>query len=60
MKKILIINPESKIELDVDWFEYLILKRVFKQRRFHFFRFEESIQGYKYDVVFTDEVVTFK
>ena len=60
MNKILIVSPESKIELDLNWFEYMLIKRVFKQRRFRLYKFEDKLQGYKYDCVFCDEVVKFK
>ena len=57
MKKLLLINHASQLELNLNWLEFWILKRVFLQRRFSFFDFKRIIKGYKYDGVITDEVV---
>jgi len=60
MKKILIVSPESKIELDLNWFEYWIIKRAFKQRRFSFSHDKQLLKGQRYNAVIVDEVVKFK
>jgi hypothetical protein len=61
MKKILFVGVNKnkdfyKIEFNVNWIEYLILKNIFKKKKYNSFKFK--IIGSKYDLCITDEVVT--
>ena len=61
MKKILFLgirnNQEIKIEFSVNWFEYIILKRIFQKQQYKFLMMEFGLKGQKYDCLITDEVI---
>jgi len=56
MKTICWIRTEGTIVFKVNWFEFIILKRVFKQKRYKVMKRSKALIGRKVDVVIYDEI----
>jgi hypothetical protein len=54
MKKIYWNLLGKEVIFNVNWFEYLILKRIFKNKKYEVLK-SQQIRGQKIDVVIVDE-----
>jgi hypothetical protein len=54
MKKIYWNLLGKEVMFNVNWFEYLILKRIFKNKKYEVLK-SQQIRGQKIDVVIVDE-----
>lgn len=55
-KKILIVRVNTRLELSLNWFEYLVVRKVLKQRRFQFIDSETTLRGRHYNHLIIDEM----
>ena len=57
MKKIYYATLEGNFILNLKWFEWLIIKKVFKDKRI---KAESSTKGRFFDIVIVDEYATIR
>jgi len=55
MKLILWILPEREIRFNVTWIEYLILRNIFKKKKYEIIK--KELRGERADVVIYEEFV---
>lgn len=55
MKTVYCCFPEEDIEFSLNWFEYIILKKIFEKQKFKIIK-KNKLKGRKIDFLIYDEV----